>query len=82
MDLFQSLVVARLILFLGILNFVLISLVYLSCRCLPPSKMGNRLMKIGWYKRLFAKHCYLWPVLWTSVVIHAFLAIMFIGWPK
>jgi len=82
MDVFQSVVVARLILFLGIINFILISLIFLSCRCLAGSRIGSRLMKIPWYKRFFGKHCYLWPVLWTSVVIHAFLAIMFMGWPR
>ncbi|GEM_PF-445842 len=82
MDVFQSVVVARLILFLGILNFILILLIFLSCRCLPVSRIGGRLMKARWYKRFFGKHCYLWPVLWTSLAIHAFLAVMFMGWPR
>ena len=82
MDVFQSVVVARLILFLGILNFILILLIFLSCRCLPGSRIGRRLMKIGWYKRFFGNHCYLWAALWPSVVLHAFLAIMFLGWPR
>ena len=81
MDVFHSVAVARLILFLGLLNFVLISLILLSCRCLPGSKIGSRLMKVGWYKRLFGKHCYLWAILWPSVILHAFFAIMFLGWP-
>ncbi len=82
MGAFQSVAVARAILFLGISNFVLVGLIFLSCRCVPGSRMGTRLMKIGGYKRFFGKHCYLWPVLWLSVGVHAFLAIMFLGWPR
>lgn len=81
-DAFQSVVVARLILFLGISNFVLILLIFLSCRCLPGSRVGARLMKMRWYKRFFGRHCYLWAVLWPSLTVHAFLAIMFLGWPR
>jgi len=82
MDVFQSVVVARLILFLGILNFVLISLIFFSCRCIPGSKIGSKLMKYRPYQRFFKNHCYLWAILWPSVVVHAFLAIMFLGWPR
>jgi hypothetical protein len=82
MDFFHSLAAARLILFLGIINSVLIFLIFLSCRCLPASRPGHRLMKIGWYKRFFGNHCYLWAVLWPSVILHAFLAIIFLGWPR
>ena len=82
MDVFDSVAVARLILFLGIFNFILILLIFLSCRCLPGSRIGSRLMKVRWYKRFFGNHCYLWAVLWPSVILHAFFAIMFLGWPR
>jgi len=82
MDFFDSVAVARLILFLGIFNFILILLIFLSCRCLPGSRVGSRLMKIRWYKRFFGNHCYLWTILWPSVGLHAFFAIMFMGWPR
>ena len=81
MDFFQSLTAARVIFVLGILNFVLIVLILSSCRCVSGSRIGGRLMKQRFYKRCFAKHCYLWYVLCSSVVIHAFFAIMFMGWP-
>jgi hypothetical protein len=81
MDVFQSVTVARLILVLGILNFVLISLVFLSCRCTPGSRIGGKLMEHPHFKRFFGKHCYLWMILWPSVAVHAFLGIMFLGWP-
>ena len=82
MDVFQSVAVARLILSLGIVNFILILLIFLSCRCLPGSRVGSKLMKIRWYKRFFGNHCYLWAILWPSVVLHAFFAVMFLGWPR
>ena len=81
MDFFQSLTAARVIFVLGILNFVLIVLILSSCRCVSGSSIGGRLMKQRFYKRFFAKHCYLWYVLCPSVVVHAFFAIMFMGWP-
>ena len=81
MDFFQSLTAARVIFVLGILNFVLIVLIFLSCRCVSGSRIGSRLMKQRSYKRFFAKHCYLWYILCPSVFIHAFFAIMFMGWP-
>ena len=82
MDVFDSVAVARLILFLGIFNFILILLIFLSCRCLPGSRIGGILMKDRWYKRFFGNHCYLWAILWPSVILHAFFAAMFLGWPR
>ncbi|MFA5375660.1 MAG: hypothetical protein WC455_07915 [Dehalococcoidia bacterium] len=81
MDFFQSLTAARVIFILGILNFVLVVLLLSSCRCILGSRIGGRLMKRRFYKRLSAKHCYLWYILCPSVVVHAFFAIMFMGWP-
>jgi len=81
-DVFQSVAVARLILFLGIMNFVVILLIFLSCRCLPVSRLGRGLLQVRWYKRFFGNNCYLWAILWPSVLLHAFFAIMFLGWPR
>jgi hypothetical protein len=81
MDFFQSVTAARVVFFLGILNFVLILLIFFSCRCVSGSKSGSRLMTQRFYKRFFAKHCYLWYIFWLSVTIHAFFAIMYLRWP-
>jgi len=81
MDIFHSLTAARLIFILGIVNLVAGLMLFFSCRCLPGSKIGDRLMKYRPYQRFYRYHCYLWKVIWPSVVIHAFLAIMFLGWP-
>jgi len=82
MDVFQSVTAARLVLILGILNLVLIILIYFSCRCLPGSRIGGKLKKYPLYQRFFGKHCYLWALFWPSVVIHAFFAIMLLRWPS
>jgi len=82
MDIFHSLAAVRLIFILGIVNLVTVFLISFSCRCLPGSKLvGKALMKNNLYRRFFTYHCYIWPVFWTSVVIHAFFAIMLVGWP-
>jgi hypothetical protein len=78
---FQSVAAARVIFFLGILNFVLVLLIFLSCRCVAGSKIGSRLMTHRFFKRFFAKHCYLWVAFGLSMVVHAFLAIMYLRWP-
>ena len=82
MDVFQSVTAARLVFVLGILNFVLMVLIYFSCRCLPGSRIGGKLKKYPLYQRLFGKHCYLWALFWPSVVVHAFFAIMLLRWPS
>jgi hypothetical protein len=81
-DMFQSIVVGRTIVILGVLNFVLAASIFLSCRCLPGSRIGRNLMKNRRYKRFFGYHCHLWAIFWPSVAVHAFLAIMYLGWPR
>jgi hypothetical protein len=81
MDFFQSLAVARTIFILGVFNLVAGLLIFFSCRCLPGSVIGDRLMKYGVYKRYYRFHCYIWWVFWPSVMVHAFFALMFFGWP-
>jgi hypothetical protein len=81
MDVFHSLAAARLIFILGVVNLVTGLLVYFSCRCLPGSRIGLRLMRFGPYRSYYRYHCFVWAVFWPSVVVHAFFAIMFYGWP-
>jgi len=84
MDILQPIVVTRLIFILGIINLVTGVLVLSTCRCIPGSKItkitGN-LMKYRVYQHFFKYHCYIWWVFWSSVVVHAVLAISFIGVP-
>jgi hypothetical protein len=78
----MSVIVALRVLFiLGIVNLVAGVLIFLSCRCLGGSGVGKRLMKYKWFQRYYKWHCRIWWVFWISVVVHAILAIVYIGWP-
>ena len=77
----STLTATRVIFSLGMVNLVSGLLIFFSCRCLPGSKLGKRLVKFKWYQRFFKLHCYIWWVFWTSVVVHAVFAIIYIGWP-
>jgi len=79
--LISTLTATRVIFSLGIVNLVSGLLIFFSCRCLPGSRLGKRLVKFKWYQRFFKLHCYIWWVFWTSVVVHAIFAIIYIGWP-
>ncbi len=81
MDIFQSVLAARLILILGIINLASISLIFLSCRCIPGWKLTRRLTKYRAYKRFFQYHCYIWWVFWPSVIVHAVFAVGVAGIP-
>jgi hypothetical protein len=75
------LVAMRILFILGIINLVAGLLIFFSCRCLPGSRIGKGLMKHPWYQKFFKLHCYIWWIFWVSVVVHAILAIIYIGWP-
>ena len=78
MDIIPLQVAIRIIVILGIVNLVTLFLIYTTCRCIPGSrisKVTGNLMQYGAYKRIFKYHCYLWWVIWASVIIHAFLAL-------
>lgn len=79
---FHSIIIAKLIFALGILNLVALIFLFVTCRCLPMSKVGKHLMTNPLYKKLYKYHCYLWYVLGVSVIIHAALAIIFYGFPR
>jgi hypothetical protein len=76
-----ALAAMRILFILGIINLITGLLIFFSCRCLPGSKIGKGLMKHPWYQKFFKLHCYIWWIFWLSVVIHAVLAIVYIGWP-
>ncbi len=81
MNIIDPLLATRLIVVLGIINLVSGALIFFSCRCLAGSKLGMKLMKYQAYQRFYKYHCYIWRVFWSSVMIHAALAIIFYGWP-
>ena len=77
----DTLAALRILFILGIVNLVTGLLIFFSCRCLPVSRIGKGLMKYKWYQRYFKWHCYIWWIFWISVVAHAIIAIIYIGWP-
>ncbi|MBM3133310.1 MAG: hypothetical protein FJZ95_09825 [Chloroflexi bacterium] len=79
---FHSLTAEKIFFSLGIVNLVFGVLVFLSCRCVPMSaRIGKYVSKVPGYQRFYAFHCYLWPVLWLSVIGHSVFAIKFLGNP-
>lgn len=76
-----ALLATRVLFILGIINLLTGLAVFLSCRCLPGSRIGKRLMQHRWYQGFFKFHCYIWWAFWISVIVHAILAIVYIGVP-
>ena len=82
MDIFHALWVEKLIFGMGIVNIVLGTLIFFSCRCIPMTAfIGNRIMKFRAYQKFYKVHCALWPLMWVSMIIHAVFAIGFLGNP-
>ena len=81
MELFQSIVAARIIFVLGIINLVTGIMIFLTCRYPAGSKRLGKLRQYSFYQRLFSYHCYIWWVFWVSVIIHAIFAIGLLGNP-
>lgn len=77
----SALVAVRTLFVLGIVNVVTGLVVFFTCRCLPGSRIGKGLMKRHWYQNVFKYHCYVWWIFWASVIVHAILAMRYIGWP-
>ena len=81
MTIFQSILAARIIFVLGIINLVTGILIVLTCRCAAGSKVTGKLMQYAAYKHLFSYHCSIWWIFWASVIIHAVFAIGLMGNP-
>jgi hypothetical protein len=71
----------RIVFILGVVNFITVALILVSCRCLPTSKMGKNLMQNATYKHFYKYHCYLWWIFLPSVIIHIIFAISNSGIP-
>ena len=80
MDIFYS-IALWLIIILGILSLVVGLLIFLSCRCIPGWKLTRGLMNNEKYKRFFKTHCSIWWVFWALVIVHAVIAIVYLGVP-
>jgi hypothetical protein len=80
-EFFHSLTAGRIIFILGVVNIVTAILIAGSCRCVPGSKLLGKFTKFPAYQRFYGYHCHIWKIFWPSIIIHAFLALMFFGWP-
>ena len=78
---FQSILVARLLVILGIVNLITGAAIFFSCRCIPGARILGKLTKYRAYQRFNKYHCYIWRVFWPSVLLHAALAIAFFSIP-
>lgn len=85
MEIFEPALAAKIVFSLGIINLLSGSLILLTCRCTPGSRIAIRLagnlMQYTAYKRFFSYHCALWWIFWTSVMVHAIFALSLIGFP-
>jgi len=81
MDIIHSIAVARTIFILAIVNLATGAAIFFSCRCISGIAWGPRLMQVGWFRRFYRFHCYIWWVFWVSVIVHAVLGLLFFGWP-
>lgn len=83
MSLFQLFVAAipKIIFVLGIVNLTTGLMILFTCRCTAGAKIVGRLMMYPPYQRFFGYHCYIWWIFWTSVILHAIMAILLLGIP-
>ncbi len=77
----DALLATRLVFILGITNLLLVSSIFVSCRCILGSAAGARLMKMGWYASLSRHHCHLWYLLGVSMTLHIIIAVYLLGFP-
>jgi hypothetical protein len=81
MDFFQSVLAARLIFVLGIINLISGVLVLITCRCIPAFRITGKLMQNRFYSRIYKYHCPIWWVFWVSVIVHSVFAVALYGSP-
>ncbi|MBI4295120.1 MAG: hypothetical protein HY669_03025 [Chloroflexi bacterium] len=66
---------------LGIVNGVSLAALFLSCRCLVKLGPLAKLLKNNRFLKFYNIHCYIWIVLWLSVLTHIALGISLLGIP-
>ena len=71
----------KILMILGISNFLFLLLISSSCRCMGFHALTNKLFQYNWYKKFYSYHCYYWYGLWLSVTLHAVIALSLFGWP-
>lgn len=77
----NSLLALRVVFVLGIVNFLTLSALFLSCRCTGVRKPFSRMLHVKAFSRFYKLHCYYWYILFGSVVVHLTIAILVLGIP-
>ncbi|MEW6062946.1 MAG: hypothetical protein AB1571_01055 [Nanoarchaeota archaeon] len=81
MTLINPAIGAKLVFVLGITNVIGLLLIYFSCRCRLGNSFFSKLIKKKWYEKFYNMHCYFWWFFFTSVVLHAIIALLTFGIP-
>ncbi len=71
----------RLVFAFGVVNFLALSALFLSCRCMGVRKPFSRMLHFKAFARFYKLHCYYWYILFGSVVAHLVIAIWVLGIP-
>jgi len=71
----------RLVFAFGVVNFLTLSALFLSCRCMGSREPFSRLFRFKVFANFYRFHCYYWLILWASVVTHVVIAIKVLGIP-
>ena len=71
----------RLVFALGVVNFLAMSALFLSCRCMGTRAPFSKMFRFKAFSRFYKLHCYYWYILFGSVVAHLTIAIKVLGIP-
>jgi len=65
----------RLVFALGVVNFLTLAALFLSCRCMGTRQPFSGMFRFKFFARFYSFHCYFWAILWLSVATHLVIAI-------
>jgi len=71
----------RLVFAFGVVNFLAMSALFLSCRCMGTRAPFSKMFRFKFFANFYKYHCYYWLILWVSVVTHLIVAIWVLGIP-
>jgi ABC-type Co2+ transport system permease subunit len=71
----------RLVFAFGVVNFLALSALFFSCRCMGVRGPFSRLFRFKAFAKFYGFRCYFWAILWGSVVTHLVIAIRLPGIP-
>lgn len=72
---------SKIVFILGIINGVSLLALFSSCRCIAMLGPMHKLTTNKRFMKFYKYHCYIWIVLWLSVLTHLTIAITSLGVP-